>query len=71
MVNQPVTGVEWVNSQANLVSWTKGVDDGLDNFDLELARLSADGIIFVAQNGMSSPTLKMSSSKFDCISANN
>lgn len=39
-----------MNGQANRVSWTKGVGDGIVMVDVEMSRLSQDGLIFVAQN---------------------
>ena len=40
-----------MNGQANPVIWKKGLLDGVPMFDLELARLSEDGLILVALNG--------------------
>lgn len=51
MVTAPTTGTQWANGAANLVSWTKGVDDGIDGVDIEMSRLSVDGIIYVAKDG--------------------
>ncbi|KAH8115092.1 hypothetical protein DFH11DRAFT_1591365 [Phellopilus nigrolimitatus] len=48
--NQPVQGTEWVNGQANPILWKKGLLDGVDTVDLELARLSSDGLILAALN---------------------
>jgi len=39
-----------VNGVANPVTWTKGVKDGVAMVDVELSRLSQDGLIFVARN---------------------
>jgi len=47
---QPTAGTEWVNGQTNPVIWKKGLLDGVPMFDLELARLSEDGLIYVALN---------------------
>ncbi|EJD04676.1 uncharacterized protein FOMMEDRAFT_18445 [Fomitiporia mediterranea MF3/22] len=47
---QPTTGTEWVNGQANPILWEKGLLDGVAMFDLELARLSQDGLIKAALN---------------------
>ncbi|KAF9817403.1 hypothetical protein IEO21_03457 [Rhodonia placenta] len=49
-VNSPTTGVEWVNGQTNLLSWTKGLLDGIDEFDVEMQRLSVAGLTYIAHN---------------------
>lgn len=54
---QPTTGTEWINGQTNPVIWKKGLLDGVPTFDLELARLSEDGLILVALNGASPPAI--------------
>lgn len=51
VITQPAAGTQWANGAANLVSWTKGVGDGVDGVDIEMSRLSQDGIIFVARDG--------------------
>lgn len=51
VINQPTSSTQWSNGAANLVSWTKGLEDGIDAFDVELARLTDDGLIFVARDG--------------------
>ena len=53
VVDQPTKTSQWVNGAANPITWTKGLLDGVDTIDLELARLSSDGLIFVARNGPS------------------
>jgi len=50
VVNQPTTGTQWANGATNPVLWTKGLLDGVNVFDVELARLSTDGLIKVALN---------------------
>ena len=54
---QPTTGTEWINGQTNPVIWKKGLLDGVPMFDLELARLSQDGLILVALNGEFRPSV--------------
>jgi len=49
-VTAPTTGTTWVNGAANPVTWTKGLLDDLVSVDVELARLSQDGLILVALN---------------------
>lgn len=51
IVNQPAAGTVWQNGNANLVTWTKGVLDGIDGLDVEMSRLSQDGLIYVARDG--------------------
>lgn len=43
--------MQWANGDVNPVRWTKGLLDGVNDVDLELARLSTDGLILVALNG--------------------
>ncbi|KAI9572309.1 hypothetical protein HD554DRAFT_2068872 [Boletus coccyginus] len=50
VVNQPSTSTSWANGSPYPFSWTKGLLDGINSFDVELTRLSADGLIFVAKN---------------------
>ncbi|KAH7906120.1 hypothetical protein BJ138DRAFT_1130112 [Hygrophoropsis aurantiaca] len=40
----------WSNGSPYPVQWSKGTRDGVDSFDIELARLNTDGIVFVAMN---------------------
>ncbi|KAL5498168.1 hypothetical protein ACEPAH_2298 [Sanghuangporus vaninii] len=47
---QPTTGTEWINGEVHPIIWEKGLLDGVGMFDLELARLSQDGIIKAALN---------------------
>ena len=44
-----------MNGATNVVTWTKGVGDGVDGVDIEMSRLSQDGLIFVARDGEWSP----------------
>jgi len=53
-INQPAKGAEWVMGDTNYASWTMGLGQGIDSFDVELARLSTDGLLFVARNVPSS-----------------
>ncbi|KAI0651023.1 hypothetical protein C8Q79DRAFT_931029 [Trametes meyenii] len=50
VISQPTKGVQWSNNAVNSVSWTKGLLDGINSVDIELARLSSDGLIFVARD---------------------
>ena len=57
MFHSPTTDTQWVNGLANPLSWSKGLLDGVNSVDIELARLSTDGLVKVALNGMSYPLL--------------
>jgi len=50
MISQPTVGSSWTNGEANFLSWTKGVLDDIDTFDIEMTRLSQDGLTFVAKD---------------------
>lgn len=51
MISEPTRESQWTNGVANPVTWQKGVLDGIAGFDVEMARLSQDGLTFVARNG--------------------
>ena len=51
IVNQPSASTSWANGSPYPFTWTKGLLDGIDNFDVELTRIGQDGLIYVAQNG--------------------
>lgn len=51
MFDVPNTGTQWVNGIANPLRWSKGLLDGVNAMDVELARLSTDGLLKVALNG--------------------
>jgi hypothetical protein len=53
MVTAPSKGVQWANNQTYPVSWVKGLLDGVNYLDLELTRLSVDGLILIARDGTS------------------
>ncbi|KAL7278792.1 hypothetical protein PYCCODRAFT_1413813 [Trametes coccinea BRFM310] len=50
VISQPAKGNVWANNAVNPISWTKGLLDGVNSLDIELARLSEDGLIFVARD---------------------
>jgi len=50
VVTEPTSGTQWQNGVANPVTWSKGLLDDLKSVDVELARLSTDGLILVALN---------------------
>lgn len=39
-----------MNNQANLIQWNKGLLDGVNGFDVEMARLSTEGLTLIAKN---------------------
>ncbi|EPQ50265.1 hypothetical protein GLOTRDRAFT_108667 [Gloeophyllum trabeum ATCC 11539] len=49
-ITAPSNGTQWVNGQANPVTWKKGLLDGITSFDVELARLSQDGLLYAAKD---------------------
>ncbi|PPR01241.1 hypothetical protein CVT24_006005 [Panaeolus cyanescens] len=50
VINEPNKNTQWVNNAANVVTWSKGLKDGIHGFDVELARMSQDGLRLVARN---------------------
>ena len=53
MVTAPGKSDEWANGQTYPVTWVKGLLDGVNYLDLELTRMSVDGLILVARDGPS------------------
>ena len=53
MVSSPTKNMQWVNGKTYMTTWSKGVNDGVVMLDLELARLSVDGLTLIAQNSAS------------------
>ncbi|KAG1722904.1 hypothetical protein EDB19DRAFT_1765839 [Suillus lakei] len=49
VVNQPGSSTSWKNGSPYPVSWTMGLQNGIDTFDIEITRLSRVGIYFVAK----------------------
>jgi len=51
IITNPTKGQTWSNNATNLVQWTAAVDQvPYGVFDVELARLSTDGLLMVAMN---------------------
>jgi len=50
IVTEPTSSTVWVNGAANLISWSKGLLDGIDTFDIEMTRLGQDGLTFIARD---------------------
>jgi len=55
IITQPAAGTQWANGAANLVTWTKGLGDGIDGVDVEMSRMSMDGLFFVAKDAPTKP----------------
>ncbi|KAG0697492.1 hypothetical protein DFH29DRAFT_147795 [Suillus ampliporus] len=49
VINQPGSSTSWKNGSPYPVSWTMGLLNGIDTFDIEITRLSRVGIYFVAK----------------------
>jgi hypothetical protein len=49
-VTAPTKSVQWSNGQTYPVSWGKGVLDGINYLDLELTRMSVDGLTLIARD---------------------
>ena len=63
IINEPDSSSQWSNGASNLISWTKGLEDGIDAFDVELARLTDDGLIFVARDGLFSVLIALNTTE--------
>jgi len=50
VITEPTRDSQWTNGVANPITWRKGVLDGVTSFDIEIARLSQDGLTLVARN---------------------
>ncbi|KAI0758750.1 hypothetical protein C8Q74DRAFT_1372677 [Fomes fomentarius] len=53
VVQTPGQGVQWSNNAINPITWEKSLLDGVSSTDIELARMSSDGLIFIAKDGTS------------------
>jgi len=49
-ITSPNANTVWLDGTTNAVEWTVGRED-VNIFDIELARLGAEGLKFVARNG--------------------
>ncbi|KIN93473.1 hypothetical protein M404DRAFT_509673 [Pisolithus tinctorius Marx 270] len=56
IINQPGASTSWAVGSPYPVTWTKGLQDGVDTFDVELMRLYEDGLYLVAKSGSAVPT---------------
>jgi len=50
IISSPAAQSQWQNNVANLITWEKGVLDDIYGFDVEMARMSTDGLTLVARN---------------------
>ncbi|KAI6019224.1 hypothetical protein BKA83DRAFT_4302980 [Pisolithus microcarpus] len=50
IVDQPGASTSWAVGSPYPVTWTKGLQDGIDMFDMELMRLYEDGLYLVAKS---------------------
>ncbi|KAI6025498.1 hypothetical protein EDC04DRAFT_2899825 [Pisolithus marmoratus] len=62
IINQPGASTSWAVGSPYPVTWTKGLEDGVDTFDIELMRLYEDGLYLVAKSGTALPRNPWSSS---------
>ena len=51
IIESPGNNTQLVNNVTNVITWAKGVDDGIFGFDLEMTRMSVDGLFLIARNG--------------------
>jgi len=55
IITTPTKGTVWSNNATNNIQWTVAVDAvPYGQFDVEMARLSTDGLLFVARNALTS-----------------
>ncbi|KAJ8695373.1 hypothetical protein PTI98_007976 [Pleurotus ostreatus] len=50
VVTSPGEGTVWHVGAANPITWSKGVMDGINSFDIEMNRMNGDGLHFLARN---------------------
>ena len=51
IIESPGNGTQLVNNVTSAITWAKGVEDGIFGFDLEMTRMSVDGLYLIARNG--------------------
>ncbi|PFH48194.1 hypothetical protein AMATHDRAFT_150478, partial [Amanita thiersii Skay4041] len=49
IVSEPTRGTKWKNGAVNLIQWEKGRLDGVEFFDIEMARLNDNGLTLIAR----------------------
>lgn len=52
IINEPSKTVQWGNNITNFATWTIDAGSEVSVFDVELGRLSMDGLHFIARNGI-------------------
>ncbi|KAG9316212.1 hypothetical protein JVU11DRAFT_2239 [Chiua virens] len=50
VVNQPGSSTQWANGSPFPISWSKGLLDGINTFDVEMTRASEQGLYRIAQD---------------------
>ncbi|KAJ7470437.1 hypothetical protein FB451DRAFT_1091076 [Mycena latifolia] len=60
VVTAPKLHDQWANGDVRMVSWSKGANDGISSFDIELSQLSTDGLTLIAKNVPSSDSSQKS-----------
>ncbi|KAG7444212.1 uncharacterized protein BT62DRAFT_952684 [Guyanagaster necrorhizus] len=56
VVKEPQGNGQWYNDAVNILTWEKGVWDGITEFDIEMTRLSEDGVTYIAYNVQAYPS---------------
>lgn len=52
IIDEPSTSIQWGNNATNYITWTIDAGNEISVFDVELGRISVDGLHFIARNGM-------------------
>ncbi|KAK0491560.1 hypothetical protein IW261DRAFT_96290 [Armillaria novae-zelandiae] len=55
-VKEPQENTQWLNNAVNVLSWEKGIWDGVTFFDIEMVRLNTVGITYIAFNVQAKPS---------------
>ncbi|SJL02585.1 uncharacterized protein ARMOST_05916 [Armillaria ostoyae] len=55
-IKEPQESTQWLNNAVNVLSWERGIWDGLTFFDIEMVRLNNVGITYVAFNVQAQPS---------------
>lgn len=50
LIDEPSTSIQWGNNATNYITWTIDAGKEISVFDVELGRLSTDGLYFIARN---------------------
>ena len=49
--NPGSNGTQYTNNAAYAITWQKGANDNIFGFDLEMTRMSVNGLYLIARNG--------------------